>query len=495
VNRPSQNRPVVRFSAIGTKLATAEFTYDVFDRRIARKVDADGNGVFETTQRFVYDGEDLILAFSGTTNVLTNRYLYGPATDEILADEKITTGTAGTVTWSLGDNLGTIRDLVQYNAATGTTTVVNHVRYDTFGQIVGQTNSTYQPWFAYTGREWDPAVGLYFYRARWYDPRAGRFTSEDPLGFAAGDVNLSRYVGNAATLWVDPSGMENKAPSGGVAATPAQTGTIHIDDVIVPEVGQSLLIDYRPADQEYVRHMRVYMEYWPLERLWNWCWGVKNIDDCLGILTYDIRDEYAKQEAELVAHKLRVLAGCGKLKAHVDGAVEVTRIGVQVATPLLDDMVDLVEFVHKPNLPNGVKLVLPAGLGIGVGFVSRRLYTHADALDDGLSIRKPDHIGIKRLPLHHVFPQELRDFFKARGFHDIDRYLMPLDDATHQAIHKWMGCGPWNDVMRARILQREAELGRFLTRREILLIGAQMRREAGLSHIKIVCPTRESFDD
>ena len=99
---------------------------------------------------------------------------------------------------------------MQYNASTGTTTVVNHVRYDTFGQIVGQTNTAYQPFFAYTGREWDPAVGLYFYRARWYDPRAGRFTSEDPLGFAAGDANLSRYVGNAATLWVDPSGMERE---------------------------------------------------------------------------------------------------------------------------------------------------------------------------------------------------------------------------------------------------------------------------------------------
>ncbi|MFN9200140.1 MAG: RHS repeat-associated core domain-containing protein, partial [Planctomycetaceae bacterium] len=67
--------------------------------------------------------------------------------------------------------------------------------YDTIGQIVSQTNSQFQPWFAYTGREWDPAAGLYFYRARWYDPRADRFLSEDPLGFAAGDVNLNRYVG------------------------------------------------------------------------------------------------------------------------------------------------------------------------------------------------------------------------------------------------------------------------------------------------------------
>ncbi|MFN6107543.1 MAG: RHS repeat domain-containing protein, partial [Planctomycetaceae bacterium] len=169
---------VTTFSAAGTRQAGVEYTYDLFDRRIARQVDADGAAGFETTQRFVYDGEDLILAFSGSTNALTNRYLYGPATDEILADEQLgttSTGTAGIVTWSLDDHLGTIRDLVQYTAATGTTTVVNHVRYDTFGQIVSQTNSQFQPWFAYTGREWDPAVGLYFYRARWYDPRAGRF--------------------------------------------------------------------------------------------------------------------------------------------------------------------------------------------------------------------------------------------------------------------------------------------------------------------------------
>ncbi|MFN7769994.1 MAG: RHS repeat-associated core domain-containing protein, partial [Planctomycetaceae bacterium] len=81
-----------------------------------------------------------------------------------------------------------------------------------------QTNSQFQPWFAYTGREWDPAAGLYFYRARWYDPRAGRFLSEDPLGFAAGDVNLNRYVGNGATLWVDPSGETLFTPGLGVGA-------------------------------------------------------------------------------------------------------------------------------------------------------------------------------------------------------------------------------------------------------------------------------------
>ena len=235
-----------------------EYTYDLFERRIARQVDADGAAGFETTQRFVYDGEDLILAFSGPTNALTNRHLYGPATDEILADEQLstTTGIAGTVTWSLGDHLGTIRDLVQYNATTGTTTVVNHVRYDTFGQIVSQTNSQFQPWFAYTGREWDPAAGLYFYRARWYDPRAGRFTSEDPLGFAAGDVNLSRYVGNGATLWVDPSGMDAQ-----------RVGHHYIPQSVLKSLMKAALLDkdsavLLDAFTEIPRHMKHGYDSW-----------------------------------------------------------------------------------------------------------------------------------------------------------------------------------------------------------------------------------------
>ncbi|MFC5771194.1 RHS repeat-associated core domain-containing protein, partial [Thauera sinica] len=48
---------------------------------------------------------------------------------------------------------------------------------------------------------------LYYYRARYYDPGRGRFISEDPLGFAAGDVNFYAYVGNNPVNANDPSGM------------------------------------------------------------------------------------------------------------------------------------------------------------------------------------------------------------------------------------------------------------------------------------------------
>ena len=46
------------------------------------------------------------------------------------------------------------------------------------------------------------------YRAPWFDPQTGRFVSEDPLGFGAGDANLNRYVGNDPLNKTDPSGLE-----------------------------------------------------------------------------------------------------------------------------------------------------------------------------------------------------------------------------------------------------------------------------------------------
>jgi RHS repeat-associated protein len=61
--------------------------------------------------------------------------------------------------------------------------------------------------YAFTGREWDPETGLYYYRARYYDPKIGRFISDDPIGLAGGDVNLYAYVGNRPLNLSDPFGL------------------------------------------------------------------------------------------------------------------------------------------------------------------------------------------------------------------------------------------------------------------------------------------------
>jgi RHS repeat-associated protein len=56
------------------------------------------------------------------------------------------------------------------------------------------------------GREWDPEAGLYYYRARYYDPQVGRFVSEDPIGFAGG-LNFYGYVDGNPKEWLDPFGL------------------------------------------------------------------------------------------------------------------------------------------------------------------------------------------------------------------------------------------------------------------------------------------------
>ena len=47
-------------------------------------------------------------------------------------------------------------------------------------------------------------------QSRWYDPSVGRWLSEDPIGFAAGDANLNRYCGNEPTKATDPTGLADE---------------------------------------------------------------------------------------------------------------------------------------------------------------------------------------------------------------------------------------------------------------------------------------------
>jgi len=101
------------------------------------------------------------------------------------------------VYWPLVDHLGSVRDVAV--CAGGTTSVSNHLVYSAFGQVLDETPGGVQLPFAFTGRELDRETDQYYYRARYYDAAAGKFLSEDPVGFQAGDANLSRYVQNGPT--------------------------------------------------------------------------------------------------------------------------------------------------------------------------------------------------------------------------------------------------------------------------------------------------------
>ena len=77
--------------------------------------------------------------------------------------------------------------------------------------------SDYNNTTLYTGREYDPETGLYYYRARYYHAELGKFIGRDPIVYRAADVNLYRYVGNDATGGVDPYGTRVLGEKGGCA--------------------------------------------------------------------------------------------------------------------------------------------------------------------------------------------------------------------------------------------------------------------------------------
>ncbi|GIW95293.1 MAG: hypothetical protein KatS3mg110_3334 [Pirellulaceae bacterium] len=210
----------LRKDAQGAIILDVHYSYDVFDRRIGKTVDPDGDGPQGPSFTwFVYDNpsvvtgasdpalvgaDHIVLEFTGSQPAtLKYRYLHGPVVDQVFAREDVDSlWQPGEVLWPLGDHLGTVRDLIDSSG-----NVLNHLRYEAFGRVTSETNAAVDFLFAYTGRERDEEPGLFYYRARYYDPAVGRFISEDPLGFAAGDGNTYRYVGNRPHSQTDPTGL------------------------------------------------------------------------------------------------------------------------------------------------------------------------------------------------------------------------------------------------------------------------------------------------
>ncbi|MCC7087509.1 MAG: hypothetical protein IT427_21095, partial [Pirellulales bacterium] len=93
----------------GTQLVLG--TYDAFDRLIGKRMDSDGDTDVDATAAYVYDSDQIILQFGDDDDAalsdsdLTHRYLWGPAVDQLLAEENVAWYYApGTVDWALSDH-------------------------------------------------------------------------------------------------------------------------------------------------------------------------------------------------------------------------------------------------------------------------------------------------------------------------------------------------------------------------------------------------------
>lgn len=172
----------------GARLGAVAYAYDGLGRRV-RKTGPQGD------IGFVYDGQQVMMDVDPSTGAVITRYAYYPGIDQpaYLARD----GQSYTY---LRDHQGSITALVD-----GAGTPVNRYRYSPYGSPEVRQEQVPQR-YTYTGREYESEYGMYYYRARYYDPMAGRFISEDPIGLGGG-INPFAYVGGDPVNHTDPSGL------------------------------------------------------------------------------------------------------------------------------------------------------------------------------------------------------------------------------------------------------------------------------------------------
>ncbi|MBI2838609.1 MAG: carboxypeptidase regulatory-like domain-containing protein [Acidobacteria bacterium] len=181
-----------------TLLATADYFYDALGHRIAKSVDG-------ALTRYLYNEEDIWMAVTPGGTVI--HYHHGPGIDEPLVAWASYEGSYWEPLYYFADGLGSIR------AAKGQDWLGRDMsasyEFDSFGQLMSSTSTLKAEWpvFTFTAREADLETGNMYFRARYDDPRVGRFTSVDRVYEYPGQ-KLYRYVLNNPINFDDPYGLK-----------------------------------------------------------------------------------------------------------------------------------------------------------------------------------------------------------------------------------------------------------------------------------------------
>lgn len=89
----------------------------------------------------------------------------------------------------------------------GTGHAVQHIQYVPFGEVfIEQRNSTWNTPYKFNGKELDVETGLYYYHARYYDPKTSVWLSVDPLAEKTPSESSYAYCGNNPIMFIDPDG-------------------------------------------------------------------------------------------------------------------------------------------------------------------------------------------------------------------------------------------------------------------------------------------------
>ena len=218
------NRLVQVNTAAGA--AIARYEYDPLGQRIVQRT---GAGTAAEVRDLYYSTgwqvlEERVRIPTGVIPAAANtQYVWSPVSaDALIERDRNTDGLAATGNRGLEQRIYVLQDanwnvtaLVEAAgvSATATGAIINRFLYLPYGdeQVLSATWGKSLPnvvWqYLSQGRRREDATGLITARHRDYSPILGRFIERDPLGFAAGDNNLYRFVRNSPIGKTDPSGL------------------------------------------------------------------------------------------------------------------------------------------------------------------------------------------------------------------------------------------------------------------------------------------------
>ncbi len=164
------------------------YVHDPLGRRLAKKV----NG--SVVEKYLWEGLTRLLAVYDGSDSLLMRFEYADARMPFAM-------TMGGVFYLAYDQVGSLRVV-----ADGSGNPVKRIDYDSFGNIITETDPTMKIPFGFAGGLHDRDTGLVRFGYRDYDPDTGRWTAKDPIGFGGGDADLYGYCLDDPVNWTDPTG-------------------------------------------------------------------------------------------------------------------------------------------------------------------------------------------------------------------------------------------------------------------------------------------------
>lgn len=191
-----------QLASVTTNGVTVTYGYSPTGRRVRRTQGGQ-------TTYYIYHNDELLMELDGNGNPI-NGYTHMPGIDMPLSVK--VGGDSSFAYYYTMEQPGHVSALLNTNGG-----IAARLKYAPFGRIESSTGSVSQS-LKFMARELDATTGLYYVRARWYDPSLARFISSDPIGLAGG-INTYAYVGNAPMDARDPSGLQTHSCPGGVPCT------------------------------------------------------------------------------------------------------------------------------------------------------------------------------------------------------------------------------------------------------------------------------------